>query len=135
MGCDSCPYPANRFADKFPPLPGVPPWAASSPAPNLHALEERAYPLQFRIERRTKSRVARRLAVGVAEFRAKASFGQGKIAPADNPLVPKQGQGVVPELAFRRRCVGLEAINPVPEDLEAGPVPNHGIKGRKQTHL
>ena len=50
------------------------------------------------------------------------------VAPADDAVAPEQRQGVVAELALRRRRVGLEAVGPAPEQLEAAPVPDDRVE-------
>ena len=49
-------------------------------------------------------------------------------------VAPQQRQRVVAAHAFRRRRVGLEAVGPAPQQLEAAAVPDDGVEGREQPH-
>ena len=57
-----------------------------------------------------------------------------RVAPADHAVAPQQRQRVVAELALRRRRVGLEAVGPAPEELEAAAVPDDRVERREQPH-
>ena len=57
------------------------------------------------------------------------------VAPADDAVAPQQRQRVVPELPLRHRRVGLEAVRPAPQHLEAPPVPDDRIERRQQADL
>src|SRR5580700_10615394 len=105
--------------------------SSSSRRASLHA-KEGAHPRQFRLEAAAESSISRRAAAGVAEGAFESAVGRGYIAPADHAFAPEQGQRVVPELAFRRGRVGLEAVGPAPEDFEAAAVPDYRIEGREQ---
>src|SRR3990167_10142827 len=56
------------------------------------------------------------------------------VRPADDLVAPQQWQRVVAELAFRGRGVGLEAVGPAPQQLEAAAVPDDGVERRQQPH-
>jgi hypothetical protein len=68
----------NLFAERFPPLRVCNP-AANRLAERLGSgtLEKCAHSFKFRFQSGAKSRIARRLAIGVAEIRVQSSFGQG----------------------------------------------------------
>ena len=83
---------------------------------------------------RAKRRVAdRRRRRSGSSSRSRPSRTVALPQPID-AVAPEQRQRVVAELALRRRRIGLEAIGPAPEQLEAAPVPDDRVERREQAH-
>src|ERR1700678_1696174 len=91
-------------------------------------------PCELGIQAGAKRHIAWSTAADEAEGGAQRSIGHCQISPSDHPIMPQQRQRVIAELALGRGGVGLEAIRPAPEDLEAAAVPCDGIEGGEQAY-
>src|SRR4029079_11847511 len=94
--------------------------------------QEDAHALDLGFQRARESAMTRRAAVDVAERGLQVAVPDGKIAPADDLVAPQHRQRVVAPLPFGHGRVGLEAIGPAPEQLEAAAVPHDRIERREQ---
>src|SRR5271156_5283225 len=97
--------------------------------------EEIPHPFNFDFEGIVKGFLARWTTTHESGFDSKLIPTASDVHPPDHVCSPEQGKGIVPQLAFRGRCVCLEAIGPSPEMLEAPPIPNQRIEGRQEANI
>src|SRR5882672_9655434 len=101
----------------------------------LHQRQELAHALQFLRQRLLESSSLRCAAADISEVGDQFLIFDPDVAPPDDVVLPEQGKRVVAELSFRWRCVGLEAVRPLPKKLEPITIPDDGIERCEQSNL
>src|SRR5438445_11593541 len=75
--------------------------------------QEGSHAVQLGFEFALEGAIARRR-LDVAEVRFERTVFYREVAPADHAIAPKQRQSIIAALAFVRRRVGFETVDPAP---------------------
>ena len=82
--------------------------------------QEFSHAIQLCLELVFEVAVARCFRFDIAELGVELAVLHCEVAPADHAVAPKQRQSVIAELAFGRRRVGFETVEPSPTTARSG---------------